>query len=121
MTGRAPRRPRDRGSVTAELAVALPAVVVVLALVLTVGAASVARLRAVDAASAAARSAALHEDDAAQRAAAVRVGGDGTSVRTSQAGEWVTADVEVPVVGRLGPFGSGPLRATAHAVARVEP
>jgi len=119
MTGRA--RPHERGSVTAELAVALPAVVVVLALVLTVGAASVARLRAVDAASAAARSAALGEDDAAQRAAAVRVGGSGTSVRIAHDGDWVTADVEVPVVGRLGPFGSGPLRAGGHASARVEP
>jgi len=118
-----PRRAlgRERGSVTAELVVALPAVVVVLVLVLTVGAASVARLRAVDAATAAARSAALGEDTAAQRTAAVRVGGTGTSVRLAHDGDWVTADVEVPVVGRLGPFGGGPLRATGHAVARVEP
>ncbi|WP_456847646.1 TadE/TadG family type IV pilus assembly protein, partial [Cellulomonas sp. P5_C6] len=52
---------RDRGSVTAELAVGLPAVALLLVAVLTVGAAAVAQTRCTDGARAGARAAALGE------------------------------------------------------------
>jgi hypothetical protein len=109
----------ERGSVTAELAVALPAVVLVLAMVLSVGAASVARLRAVDAAAAGARVVALGEDDAAVRDAVRQVAGGSADATVRHDGEWVEVTVAAPVVG--GWFGGGPLRASAQAVAHAEP
>ncbi len=91
MTGRG-RRLRDGGMTTAELAVALPAVVLVLALCLTAMALGVDHVRAQDAARAGARAASRGEppavvrEVAASRAPAgaevvVRAGADGVSVR----------------------------------------
>lgn len=91
---------RDEGSVTAELAVALPAVVVVLLLVLGVGAASSAQLRAADAARAGARVAALGDADTAVQAVAQRVAGAGAQVVVVREPPWVTVQVRAPgVVG----------------------
>ncbi|NLF03414.1 MAG: TadE family protein [Actinomycetales bacterium] len=89
---------RDEGSVTAELAVALPAVVVVLLLVLGLGTASMAQVRAVDAARTAARLAAIGDDDAALVAAAQRLAGDGSHVGVVREPPWVTVSVRVGVV-----------------------
>jgi hypothetical protein len=119
MRGRGTAPYAERGSVTAELAVALPAVVLVLAMVLSVGAASVARLRAVDAAAAGARVVALGEDDAAVRDAVRQVAGGSADATVRHDGEWVEVTVAAPVVG--GWFGGGPLRASAQAVAHAEP
>ncbi|PJI93875.1 TadE family type IV pilus minor pilin [Luteimicrobium subarcticum] len=112
-------RDRERGSVTAELAVALPAVVLVLVVVLTVGSASSAHLRALDAARTGARAAALGDDDAAVVADARHVAGAGAEVSTRRDADWVTVTVTAPVVG--GWSGFGPLRASATASALVEP
>lgn len=111
------RARRERGSVTAELAVALPVVVVLLLAVLTVGSAAVAQLRAVDAARAAARAAALGEGTDVVAQVASRVGGGAARVTVDQDGTWVDVEVSVPVVGRL----SGGLVARSTASARVEP
>jgi len=108
---------RDRGSVTAELAVGLPAVVVLLVAVLTVAAAGIAQLRCADGARAGARAAALGSQDAAVDAR--RVAGDGARVAIATAGGWVTVTVSADVAGL--PFGGGALRASASSVARVEP
>jgi len=108
---------RERGSVTAELAVALPVVVVLLLGVLALTVTSVARLQVADAARSAARSAALGEPDAVVRASAVRVGGPGVSVRVSRAGEWVDVTVSRSVGG--GPF--APFVVDGTATAWVEP
>jgi hypothetical protein len=109
----------DGGSVTAELAVGLVAVVTVLLLVLAVGAATVARVRCTDAARAGARVAALGESDAQVRATVTRVAGEGSTVAVVRTGDgFVEVRVRAPVTGR-GP--AHELQAVATAVARVEP
>jgi len=126
VTGARTRAPRgrdgadgERGAVTAELAVALPAVVLVLVVVLTLAAAAGAQMRSADAARAAARAAAIGEDDAAVRATALRVAGDGATVDVSRGDPWVEVRVTTPVVG--GWLSGSPLRASGEAVAWVEP
>ncbi len=113
------RHRRERGSVTAELAVGLPVVVLLLVAVLTLAAASTAQMRALDAARAAARALAVGEDDAAVRAAVTRVGGTGAEVSLVRGGEWVEVTVTRPVAG--GWLADVPLRATGEAVAWTEP
>ena len=110
---------RDRGSVTAELAVGLPAVVLLLVALLTVASAAIAQTRCTDAARAGARAAALGEPDGEVATTARRLAGADAAISVSRAAEWVTVEVSSPVastswVGSL-------LRARATAVARVEP
>ncbi|WP_265520326.1 TadE family type IV pilus minor pilin [Oerskovia flava] len=104
---------------TAELALALPAVVLVLVAVLTLAAAASAQMRSADAARVGARSAAIGEDDAAVRSAALHVAGDGAQVVVVRGDPWVEVQVTTPVVG--GWLSGAPLRASGAAVARVEP
>ncbi|MBO3083419.1 TadE family type IV pilus minor pilin [Cellulomonas fengjieae] len=108
---------RDRGSVTAELAVGLPVVVVLLTALLTIASTAVTQTRCTDAARAAARAAALGEPDPAVLATARRLAGDAASVAVTRADAWVTVEVSA----RVGSVTWGPLRAAATAVARVEP
>jgi hypothetical protein len=105
--------------VTAELALALPAVVLVLAAVLTLAAAANAQLHAADAARAAARAVAIGEDDAAVRAVVGRVAGADATVTVSRGDPWVEVRVTKPVVG--GWLSSSPLQADGVAVAWTEP
>ena len=83
----------DRGSVTAELAVGLPAVVLLLLAVLGTSAAGVVQQRCAEAARTGARLAALGEDDAAVGAASRRVAGDAASVGVTRDEGWVTVSV----------------------------
>lgn len=109
---------RERGAVTAELAIGLPAVVLVLVAVLTLAAASSAQMRAQDAARAGARAVAVGEPAEVVAAAVSRVGGPAAEVVVSREGEWVRVTVSRPVAA------SGPaavLRATGSAVAWAEP
>lgn len=108
---------RDRGSVTAELAVGLPAVVVLLVALLTVASAAVEQTRCTDAARAGARSAALGEPDGNVVATARRLAGDGAAVAVSRSEGWVT----VTVSDAVGSWQGTPLRAHATAVSRAEP
>lgn len=105
---------RERGSVTAELAVGLPAVVLVLVLVLGVAAAGMTQMRCADGARAAARAAALGADAPADDAR--RVAGGQARVVVARDGPWVTVTVSADVAGL-----PGALRASATSVARVEP
>ncbi len=107
---------RDRGSVTAELAVGLPAVVLLLVALLAVASAAIAQTRCTDAARAGARSAALGEAPDVVRSTAQRLAGPGANVAVSHADGWVTVDVSV-----AASWGGSPLRAHATAVARAEP
>lgn len=104
----------EAGMVTAELALSLSAVVLVLALLLTVAAAGLTQLRVADGARAAARQAALGSGDVA--GAAIRVAGP-ASVGVER-GELVCVTVSRPVGGPLGGLG---WRANARACAYVEP
>jgi hypothetical protein len=109
-------RNRDRGSVTAELAMAFPVVVLLLLVGLTGISALLAKLRCVDAAREAARTAARGEagEPAGQRAAPA-----GATISVRVEGDTVTAVVRVPVrplVPLLPTF-----TVEADAVAAVEP
>jgi hypothetical protein len=73
-------RPGERGSVTVEIAVALPALVVVMAVALWGVSAAAAQVACVDAARAGARAAARGEPVAAVRAAVLRAAPHGSSV-----------------------------------------
>ncbi len=93
------RAARDRGSVTAELAITLPAVVLVLALVLTLGAVSVAQLRVTDAARAGARAAAIgHSNDQVHQIVTERAG-EGALVQVGYAGDQAVVSVTRPILG----------------------
>jgi len=125
--GRAPRRPdRDRlrdlrqddhGAVTAELAVALPAVVLVLAALLVVVVAGVSQVRVVDAARAGARAASAGESDGRVHEIVTQLAGSSASATVGGDSSWVTVTVRASVTG--GWF-SGPLTVSATATARVE-
>lgn len=112
---------RERGSVTAETALALPVLVLVLAAVVWVLAAVGAQLRCVDAAAGAARVAARGEGPAAVAVAGRRLAPDGATVRVQRRGE----QVHVTVAARVRPFASlgalPGLAVSATAVALVEP
>lgn len=110
-------RQDDRGAVTAELAVALPAVVLVLAALLVVVLAGVSQIRVVDAARAGARAASAGESDGRVHEIVTRLAGSSASAAVGGDGSWVTVTVRTSVVG--GWF-SGPLAVTATATARVE-
>ena len=107
----------SRGAVTAELAVGLPAVVLVLATVLTGVAAGVTQLRVEEAARAAAREI-MRGSEVEARDAAQRIAGDGARVTVTADGEWmrveVAASLATPMLDRL------PLRLTATASALPE-
>ncbi len=98
---------------------ALPAVVLVLAAVLTLAAASTAQMRALDAARAGARAVAIGETEGAVAAAVRRVGGENAQLGVRRDGEWVTVTVSTPVAA--GWLSAVPLRATGTAVAWEEP
>lgn len=104
----------DRGAVTAEFAVALPAIVLVLAAGLTGIAAGVTQLRLEEAARAAAREV-MRADNSAAQAAASRLAGPSAQLVLSAEGPWITVEVRsplsFPLLGRL------PLELSADAVA----
>ena len=106
--------PGEAGMVTAEIAVALPAVVLVLLLVLSAVSAGVTQLRVTDAARAAARQAAIGSDDV--EGAATRAGG-AVSVDVDR-GELTCVHVSRMVPGPLGGLG---LTARSTACAYTEP
>ncbi|QHT56767.1 TadE family protein [Cellulomonas sp. H30R-01] len=110
---------RDAGSVTAELAVGLPVVVLLLVVVLAVVGAGLTRAQCLDGARAGARALALGESSSDAAATARRVAGDGARVRTTRDGEWVTVVVEASVP--VGGLRLGPLETRGSATARVEP
>ncbi|HEY6797413.1 MAG TPA: TadE family type IV pilus minor pilin [Kineosporiaceae bacterium] len=94
---------RDAGSVTAEFAIALPAVMLVLALGLGSLQAALVQLRCVDAARAAARFAARGESDQASLAEARRLGPPGGRVEVAALGDHVRVRVAAVVPLPLGP------------------
>ena len=113
-----PRR-RDRGMATAEVAVALPALVVLVAAGMTAVSVLTAQLRCVDAAREAARAAARGEDAAFVRSLAERTGPDGSDVQVTSGGQEVevTVSAEADSVGGLLPA----VRVRANAVVLREP
>lgn len=117
MTTRGCRRD-DRGLATAELAVALPAVVLVLALCLTAMALGVDHVRAEDAARAGARAASRGEPAAVVREIAASRAPKGADVRIQTGPDSVSVEVVAPARVRLLPGLPG---AAATAEAAWEP
>lgn len=112
---------RQRGSVTAETAVVLPVLVVVLLMAVWVHAAVAAQLACVDAARGAARAAARGEPANVVADVGRRLGPDGARVAVAHRG----GEVEVEVSAEIRPFAVLPalpaLPVAATAVAVVEP
>lgn len=104
---------------TAELAVVLPAVTLVLAAVLSVGQVVMAKVACVDAARAGARAAARGDDPSAVRLAASAAAGaaEGIEIEVAQSSDAVAVTVSRPV--RLVAI-SPPLLVSARALAQSE-
>lgn len=98
------RSPGDtcRGVVTAEFAVALPSVVLLLALLLAGSAAGVTQLRLEEAARAGARALARGEDAAAVDVIVRRLAGPSATSAVASDGEWLSVTVSGKVPGAVG-------------------
>lgn len=115
-------QPRARGSVTAETAVLLPVLLIVLAAAIGVLACVAAQLRCVDAARSAARVAARGDTADLVRTTGERLAPPGSTVTLRQAGEGL---VEVVVKAQVRPFGGAldalpAVSVSGRAVAAVE-
>jgi len=91
----------ERGSAAAEIAVALPALVLVLAASLAGLVLGIDQVRCVDAAHTAARLLARGDDDSAARAGALAAAPDGARVVVEAGTDAVTVTVSAPLPGRL--------------------
>jgi Flp pilus assembly protein TadG len=109
-------RHRQRGSVTAEFAVALPVFVLTLAFCLGAVAAATAKLRCVDAARAGARAVARGESVASAVAAARAAAPAGARVRVQRLG----SDIRVEVQGRVSLLGAPGMRQITLGVGAAE-
>lgn len=109
---------KGRGAVTAEFAVALPAVLLLLAVLLAGSAAGITQLRLEEAARAGARALARGEDAGAVQGIVRQLAGASASSSIVAEGEWLS----VTVSGRVsGPVGSMmPWTLSARALARGE-
>jgi hypothetical protein len=105
----------DRGSVTAEYAVMLPAAVLVLAVALSAGAATLQQVRLEEAAAATVRQLARGEDDAMARSTVQRMAGQGADLSASRAAGWVSVTVAHDPPGPLAWWDGWRQEATAHA------
>jgi len=106
------------GAVTAEFAVALPAVLLLLAMLLAGSAAGITQLRLEDAARAGARALARGEDPAAVDGIVRKLAGPSASSAVVPGGEWMSVTVSDRAAGPLGHM--VPWTLTARAEARSE-
>ncbi len=111
----------DRGSATAETAIVLPAVVLMVLVLLVAGLGLTAQVRLESGARAAARELARGEDPATAVAVAERVAGDGVQVSITQDGEWVSVRVDTSITAPTGLLAGATWHLTADAQARREP
>ena len=107
------RRRRDTGMVTAELAVAIPALVLVLAVCLAAVSVAVDQVRCVDAARIGARAAARADPADHVRSLALAAAPDGADVQIHQAPAGVAVTVSVRTGGWGGLLPSWTLSAVA--------
>jgi Flp pilus assembly protein TadG len=108
----------SRGAVTAEFAVALPAVLMLLAMLLAGSAAGVTQLRLEEAARAGARALARGEDPAVVDGIVRKLAGASASSFVAADGEWQRVTVSDRMAGFLGNV--VPWTLTAQAEARTE-
>lgn len=112
------RRTGSRGAVTAEFAVALPAVLMLLAILLAGSAAGVTQLRLEEAARGGARALARGEDPAVIDGIVRKLAGPSASSLVAADGEWQRVTVSDRIAGFLGNV--VPWTLTAQAEARTE-
>jgi Flp pilus assembly protein TadG len=112
------RRAKSRGAVTAEFAVAMPAVLMLLTMLLAGSAAGVTQLRLEEAARAGARALARGEDPAAIDGIVRKLAGGSASSVVESGGDWLSVTVSVRLAGPLGTV--VPWTLTAKAEARAE-
>lgn len=105
--------------VTAETAVALPSLMLVLGIALAALSAASTHIACVDAARVGARALARGDSDHAARAVAADAAPDDAEVTLSEAAGFVRVTVHAPV--QWGPAGTPPLRVSDTATTRVEP
>ncbi|GAA3729465.1 hypothetical protein HDA32_000028 [Spinactinospora alkalitolerans] len=117
----APRRGGvgDRGTVTAEIAVALPGLALILGIALAAVQAAATHLACVDAARIGARALARGEDHRVVRDLVSRLGPVNADVRLSEDVGLARVRVSAPVP--LGPGPSTPLRVGGEAATPIEP
>lgn len=108
-------RASEQGSVTAELAVTLPALTAILALLLLGAVVGVTQLQLEEAARAGARAAARGETAVSIVSTAQRVAGPSAEVDVSREGQWWRVRVTGQVQGPLSELVSWPLVADAAA------
>lgn len=109
---------RCTGAVTAEFAVTLPAVLLLLAMLLAAAAAGITQVRLEEGARAGARALARGEDPAAVRYIVSRLSGSTASTEVSADGTWLNVTVTDKVGGPLG--ASIPWTLSASASTRSE-
>lgn len=109
---------RERGAVTAEFAVALPAVILLVSFLLAGGAAGMTQLRLEEGARAGARALARGESISAVQEIVRRLAGEGANTAVAHEGDWVTVRASAGVGGALGSL--IPWTLTASASARSE-
>jgi hypothetical protein len=117
-TARFPAGGSARGSVTAELAVVLPAVTALLALLLLTAAAATLQLRLEEGARAGARALARGESSAQATDTATRLAGGRVAVSVDLAGGYATVTLTGHATGVLS--GIVPWQQSARATARIE-
>lgn len=113
-----PARSDSQGSVTAELAITLPAVTAVLALLLLGAVVGVTQLRLEEAVRSAARSLARGDSVATATAAAQQIAGGGAETTVVFEAGFVQVHVSAAISGPLSGLISWPL--AASAIARIE-
>ncbi|WP_240721581.1 TadE family type IV pilus minor pilin [Pseudarthrobacter sp. NamE5] len=109
---------RSRGAVTAEFAVTLPAVLLLLAMLLAGASAGVTQLRLEEGARAGARALARGDDPATVERIVRTLSGSSASAAVSAEGQWLSVTVTDRVGGPLG--SSIPWQLTARASTRSE-
>ncbi|XKH53292.1 pilus assembly protein [Citricoccus nitrophenolicus] len=105
----------ERGSVTAEYAVMLPAAALVLVGALLAGAATLQQVRLEEAAAASVRELARGESEADVRSTARRMAGEATELSSDRSTGWVAVTVAHAPPGPLAWWDGWELEATAHA------
>lgn len=112
-------RAADRGTVTAETAVALPSLVLVLGVALAAVEAVTVQLACIDAARTGARALARGESDRAVQALVARVAPEAASTELSEDGAFARVVVSAPV--RLGAEVTVPIDVVGEAATPREP
>ena len=111
----------DRGSATAETAIVLPVVFVMVMVLLLTGVGLGSQVRLESAARGAARELARGEDSAAAVEVARRIGGEDLQISISGSGEWVRVEVRRTLEAPTGPLSGAGWTLSADAEARREP